>query len=249
MIKTHLYTEKFENEIKIDSNNFIAKKIDLSLIENAYLENEYYQIIYSLDHTKPYVPTILIDIDYPDKSYYVIFNPLNQDFNVKKIDFLIDFIYKMDFINIINTNKLFIPVTINATTDKIKSLQISTKHANGIDIIFDKSYKIKPKETIKLNLQFKPNENLANYSKLYVMRSRFSRMGLCVSLISDNNIFLLNMSNKEILVGNKFIQIVLPNKYAFQLNENTLEEIFGQKNIEFIYLSNKIRKPKNLKYL
>ncbi len=54
-----------------------------------------------------------------------------------------NFIYKMDFINIINTNKLFIPVTINATTDKIKSLQISTKHANGIDIIFDKSYKIK----------------------------------------------------------------------------------------------------------
>ena len=228
MIKTHLYTEKFEKEIKIDSNKFIAKKIDLSLLANEYFENEYYQIIYSLDHTKPYVPTILIDIDYPDKSYYVIFNPLNQDINLKEIDFLIDFNYKMDYINIINTNKLFIPVTINATTDKIKSLQISTKHANGIDIIFVKSYKIKPKETIKLNLQFKPDENLANYSKLYLMRSRFSRMGLRVSLISDNNVFLLNMSNKEISIGNKFIQIILPNKYAFQLNENnSVNKIFN----------------------
>ena len=60
------------------------------------------------------------------------------------------------------------------------------------------------------------------------MRSRFSRMGLRVSLISDNNVFLLNMSNKEISIGNKFIQIILPNKYAFQLNENnSVNKIFN----------------------
>ena len=86
----------------------------------------------------------------------------------------------------INIYQLFLSLAIDGSTDKIKYLLVASKNANGKDIIFNKCYKVKTKETIELNLKFQPNENLANYSKLFVMRSRFSRIGLHVSRIFRN---------------------------------------------------------------
>ena len=52
------------------------------------------------------------------------------------------------------------------------------------------------------------------------------------------------MSNKGISIGHRFMQIVLRNQYAFQLNENTLKEIFIHQKLSLFIVQKKLENQK-----
>lgn len=240
------YEDAFEQTITLKPYSSTAKEINYDKIPFCCLEKDYFLIVYSTTLDEPYVPTVLIDFDYPNKPYFTIFNPTDKEVKLERIKFFIDFVFKTN--NIDYGETLFFQTENSGPIDGISSLKIQSKEANGIDVEFEKCYSIKPKSNLIINLPFEPSQLLAECKHLFVPRSRFARIGLQVVSFEKNQLVLFNSSSTEIDLGDRFFQIVLPTPLAFCLSEHLLEDLFGNfKKIKFFHKKKK-RKPKNFKF-
>jgi hypothetical protein len=48
------------------------------------------------------------------------------------------------------------------------------------------------------------------------MRSRFAKQGICVYEVNQKGILLINQSNNQIWLGQRFLQICLPIPFVFE---------------------------------
>jgi hypothetical protein len=168
-----------------------------------------------------YVPTTLIDADYPKTEIFAyLCNYCGVDMTICEFDkFRIT--YELGF-NIPNN---FYPMQLRLFMDylglpaycaRVILLHKASALANGIDVTFEKDYTIQGKGSLLLRIMWHQNLQLDKYPCLFVMRSRFAKLGICVYSVTQEGILLTNLSNDLVYLGQRFVQICLPIPYIFE---------------------------------
>ena len=95
--------------------------------------------------------------------------------------------------------------------DLIQELLHSNVGDNGIDITFKRDdYRIKGKEGLEITLPISDKCDYIHQPFLFLLRSRFVKLGLRLAsggAVYDNKLLIINETDKEIALGNRFIQI------------------------------------------
>lgn len=161
------------------------------------------------------VAQTLIDCDYANNKLSIyLTNTSNQVEYCKLISFTF-YSFKKFYIAPNYRFPMFLYNHNEDKCEKINELKISTKYANGIDIQFENEYIIQPKGTLILNFNWF-FEDLKDYPFLFKMRSRYAKLG-CFLSNYNNNLMITNYSHDKITLGSRFIQLVLPNPFSFNL--------------------------------
>lgn len=156
------------------------------------------------------VSKCLIDNDYEgDACFYMpVIMDIKEDVIAEPL--LIFHIFtppKLNYDNVYNY-QLFDQFKEDRGTDKVISLIMGSKKANGIDIVFEKNYKICPQGFIELSLEWSANLDFKDKPNLILLRSSYARQGLHLTTDKRRKIILINNSDKLIMLGNRFLQIV-----------------------------------------
>ncbi len=176
-------------------------------------------------HTKQkenllYTPSTLIDSDYPkDEIFFYLVNYSNYGFLLVEKD-----IYSVHIeigLNIKQSINYDLKIFSNYYGlpnhfAKILYLSKGTSNCQGIDITFENDeYLIEPKGSLLISLNWASNLCLEKYPLLFLPRSRFAKLGLIIGSVNKKGILLFNASFTKIILGNRFLQILLPIPYIF----------------------------------
>lgn len=169
-----------------------------------------------------YVAKTLIDEDYFDYTFVTVFNPHNADVCVNMIKFKISsYYYQPEEVNI-HTFPLFYidEEDLDSDIPSICGFAHQTNGANGLDVICNRKYIINPLEILDVPCKFYFYTSTLDFQDLFIMRSRFARMGItCHYDAVLRKLRIINHNNRLVDLGNRFFQIVLPTPICFRVRE------------------------------
>lgn len=135
--------------------------------------------------------------------------------------------------------------------DRIKTILKSTLCANGYDLIMEKEYSIEREGILLVYLPWSLNEDFKDKPNLFMMRSKFGRLGITCTVMPypDRAIMISSSAKEKINLGNRFLQIVPSISEQFYFDaEEILTRMIGQSDIKY-EINNKQRKNKVEKLL
>jgi hypothetical protein len=255
-VTEYLITKIFEKEdsVVIYPNKYLGFFIYLDKYILNYFKRAYLIVTNTINYDNYYVCDGLIDFDYPGRPYFYVFNHSSQKLNLKMIQFKLQVVYSKVYLfpnyslNIFRQDKFY----HNYEYDRIIAFKKASFFANGIDIIFLNDYSIQGKGYLQIQLQLSENRVFDFYPNFYMLRSRFSKMGVCINIIPNKRfryiLFLTNNSDKEIFLGKSFIQIKFPPPFSFMINEALLLSLCNGTTIDIRNLPRKLKNPQDFVY-
>jgi hypothetical protein len=167
------------------------------------------------------VPKTLIDEDYLGTPVVYILNNRDFDISCSEIDFKVNqFWFDISETNI-HTFPLFYvdEEDIRAEIPMISGFRKSTSGANALDVIMNNEYSINPLQILDIPCKFYFNTSTLDYQNLFLMRSRFSKLGIFCQLDQQLKLLrVINQSNQTVALGNIFLQLLLPTPLCFLLD-------------------------------
>lgn len=130
--------------------------------------------------------------------------------------------------------------------DVLKNLHVGSFGANGIDLVFEGDYEIQGKGTLTLKLPFNEKTPLSLKNSIIIIpRSKFTRLGLGVVQYGCfyNPLTLVNNSIHPIFLGKRFIQMIIPSPFCFELNSEMLNTILPGAPNSIQHSLNRKQKP------
>ncbi len=196
-----------------------------------------------------YVPTTLIDADYPKNEIFAyLCNYSDVNIPIQEFD-CFTLVYELGTRSE-HENFLKLEIFMNykglpSFYAEVIRLHKATSNAQGIDITFKKEYSISSRGSLLLDILWHYNLQLDKYPFLFILRSRFTKLGIIIKEVSSRGILLLNLSDSYVFLGQRFIQLVLPLPYIF---ENGSCNYINHKNYIASNLSVEyLNKPRKLK--
>jgi len=119
---------------------------------------------------------------------------------------------------------------------QILALRSSNIDDNGIDIVFKKTYNIHGVGTLCLKLPFSGLADMHNRPWTIMLRSSAARKGVIINTDWEKGIvYIVNLTPNELDLGDRFLQILLPDPYCFEARLNMREV---GKGCDYIYRDN-----------
>ena len=168
------------------------------------------------------IPKTLIDEDYIGVPVVYVLNNRNYTLTCSEIEFKVNQYWFDSSETNIHTFPLFYidEEDIVAELPLISGFRKSTTGANGLDVVMNNEYSINPLEIIDIPCKFYFNTSTLDYQNLFIMRSRFAKMGVFCNMDHECKILrVINQSNETINLGNIFLQLLLPTPLCFLLDE------------------------------
>jgi hypothetical protein len=115
--------------------------------------------------------------------------------------------------------------------ERIVKFTVGSPGANGIDltlkdIFFGSKFIIEPKGILHVTLPFNDNRALHSFPNLIMLRSSVSRKGITLKISLDERArplcTLMNNSPVKVKLGDRFLQLVLPRPYCFDITMDLL---------------------------
>ena len=168
------------------------------------------------------IPKTLIDEDYMGLPVVHVLN--NRDYTISRseIEFKVNQYWFDNSETNIHTFPLFYIDEEDAAAQvpMISGFRKSTTRANGLDIIMNNNYSINPLEIIDIPCKFYFNTSTLDFQNLFLMRSRFSKLGVFCSFDQQLKLLrVINQSNETVNLGMSFLQLLLPTPLCFRLDE------------------------------
>ena len=189
------------------------------------------------------VGPILIDSGYTHPQYIFKLPKASKRRLILLLDYSLPVTYPSPYFScFFDTN----PDEYRDKTSTIVQYSISNKGDNGIDISFRDDYTIQPMGTLEIKLPCYPAAfDHSDMPSLFVLRSRFAKY--CKCFVSIPFLYIVNNSPNVIELGNRFVQMVLPDCQNFDRLEHnikkldTLQELYSMHKI-----NNNEKQPKIL---
>ena len=168
------------------------------------------------------IPKTLIDEDYMGVPVVYVLNNRNYTISRSEIEFKVNQYWFDSSETNIHTFPLFYIDEEDAAAQvpMISGFRKSTTRANGLDIIMNNNYSINPLEIIDIPCKFYFNTSTLDFQNLFLMRSRFSKLGVFCSFDQQLKLLrVINQSNETVNLGMSFLQLLLPTPLCFRLDE------------------------------
>lgn len=167
--------------------------------------------------------TSLIDSDYFGKPVFRCLRVQNAPMDIRhegQLQLVLFRFFDTDPGNLASFNPAMFSSLAEHSGHLVKRFSISSLGANGIDVCLQDAglpdrYFLPAQGCLPICLPFLGSYGFRDTPGLFILRSRFSRLGCDMVHLSNNKLLVRNLSNSPVALGNRFIQIVPPWPWNF----------------------------------